>query len=400
MYMIEIIDKSKCSGCKACYNICPVNCIDMVVDEEGFWYPKVDEDKCIQCGLCEKVCPELNIYEDDKHFVTPHTFAAWNKNDKIRRVSSSGGIFTIIAEWIISNEGVVFGAGYDENFNVVHKEIITENDLEELRGSKYVQSDIGESYRRAKLHLKNNRLVLFTGNPCQIAGLYNYLDKDYPNLYTSDLVCHGVPSPKVFDKYKEYLEDKYGSKIKTISFRDKKHGWKTYSLSTKFSNGKEYSKNLKEDPFLLGFLRNYYLRPSCYACLYSKIPRSADITLGDYWGVESRYPELDNNMGVSLLLVNSEKGIFLLESIKEGLEIYEIDLEHAIKHNPCIIKPVNKPKDRDKFFEDFNNKEFTDVIKKYMSPPSFFEKQIIFAKRGINFARKKAKNILSRDDKS
>lgn len=396
--MIEIIDKSKCSGCKACYNVCPINCIDMVIDEEGFWYPKVNEDECIQCGLCEKVCPELNIYTSDKYFNIPQAFAAWNINDGVRIASSSGGIFTIIAEWIISNEGVVFGAGYDENFNVVHMEITTPKDLAQLRGSKYVQSDIGESYKKAKFHLENNKIVLFTGTPCQIAGLHNYLDKDYPNLYTCDLVCHGVPSPKVFGKYKKFLEDKYNSKIQSISFRDKKYGWKTYSLSIKFSNGNEYKKNVKEDPFLLGFLKNYYLRPSCYTCPYSKIPRSADITLGDYWGIGGKYPDLDDNMGVSLLLINSEKGIFLLESFKEKLEIYEGDLEHAIKHNPCIVKPVNKPKERDKFFDDFNSKEFSYVIKKYMSPPSFIEKQVIFAKRGINFVRKKAKRFLSSDN--
>lgn len=396
--MIEIIDKSKCSGCKACYNVCPLNCINMIIDEEGFWYPKVNEDECSQCGLCEKVCPELNIYTSDKYFDIPQAFAAWNINDGIRIASSSGGIFTIIAEWIISHEGVVFGAGYDENFNVVHREITTSKDLAQLRGSKYVQSDIGESYKKAKFHLENNKIVLFTGTPCQIAGLHNYLDKDYPNLYTCDLVCHGVPSPEVFGKYKKFVEDKYNSKIQSISFRDKKYGWKTYSLSIKFSNGNEYRKNLKEDPFLLGFLKNYYLRPSCYTCPYSKIPRSADITLGDYWGIGNKYPDLDDNLGVSLLLINSEKGIFLLESCKEMLEIHEGDLEYAIKHNPCIVKPVNKPKERDKFFDDFNSKEFSYVIKKYMSPPSFIEKQVIFAKRGINFLRKKAKRFLSSDN--
>ena len=396
--MIEIIEKSKCSGCKACYNICPNNCIDMIMDEEGFWYPKVDKTTCIQCDLCEKICPELNVYNNDRYFDRPIVLAAWNKDENKRRESSSGGIFTSIAEWIISNDGVVFGAGFDDAFNVIHKEIVSFEGLEDLRGSKYVQSDINETYRKAKYHLENNKSVLFTGTPCQVAGLHNYLGRDYANLYTCDLVCHGVPSPKVFDKYKKTLEQQHESNIQRIAFRHKKYGWKLFSVSLKFFNDTEYSKTLREDPYMLGFLRNYYLRPSCYTCTYARLPRTADITLGDYWGVANKYPELDDDKGTSLLLVNSERGKYILENCMETLSIHDGDLDYAIRHNPCIIKPVDEPEKRQKFFKDFNSKDFKYVIKKYMSPPSLIETQIIFIKRALNFIKRRMYKFLSIDN--
>lgn len=381
--MIDIVDKNSCSGCKACFNICPQNCIDMVVDEEGFWYPKVNEVKCVKCGLCEKVCPEINVYKNEEFYHEPLALAAWNKDNMKRKISSSGGIFTSIAEWIILNGGVVFGAGYDDSFDVIHKETDSLNGLRDLRGSKYVQSDINDTYKRAKGYLEGNRKVLFTGTPCQIAGLYKYLQKEYENLYTCDVVCHGVPSPKVFKRYKISLEDQYGSSIQRISFRHKKHGWKIYSVLLEFSNGTEYSKTLKEDPYMLGFLRNYYLRPSCYTCSYANIPRVADITLGDFWGVGNKYPELDDDQGTSLLLVNSDKGKYMMEKCIGGIVVHECDLEHAIKHNPCIIKSGNEPELRREFFIEFNNKDFGYVSKKYMRPTSLVRRGIGFIKRKI-----------------
>ena len=387
--MLNVKDKNKCSGCKACYNICPKNGIKMVTDEEGFWYPKVNEDICIQCGLCEKVCPEINVYNNDKSYDKPMVLAAWNKDKDKRIASSSGGIFLSIGEWIISQDGVVFGAGYDNNFQVIHKEVRSLEELDELKGSKYVQSDINDSYMKTKANLGNNKKVLFVGTPCQIAGLYNYLQKDYNNLFTCDLVCHGVPSPEVFKRYIGWLEKIYGSRIKRIAFRHKKYGWKLYSVSFQFENDTEYSKILKEDPYLLGFLRDYYLRPSCYTCIYAKLPRISDITLGDFWGVANRYPELDDDKGTSLLLINSNKGKCLLENCKDSIYIFHCDLEHAIRGNPCIVKPVNRPKLREKFFEDFGNKDFEYVMKKYLNPPSWIERQIIVIRKVFGFIRRK-----------
>ena len=386
--MIKITDKKNCSGCKACYNICPKNCIEMNKDEEGFWYPKVDEAKCVNCGLCEKVCPEINIYKSDSASKAPACLAAWNKDKSTRENSSSGGVFTSIAEWILNNDGVVFGAGYDNAHNVMHKEVLKIEDLKELRGSKYVQSDIKDTYKSAKQHLDNGKKVLFTGTPCQIAGLYNFLQKDYTEVYTCDIVCHGVPSPIVFQKYKQNLEDTYNSKLQRITFRNKKNGWKSYCVAIQFENGSEYSKPFTQDAYMKGFLRNYYLRPSCYKCSYAKLPRVSDITLGDFWGIASKYPELDDDGGTSLLLINTDKGKAMLKGCKNNIQQHKCDLQVAIDGNPSLISSVKVPKQRGKFFNDLQSKDFDYMIKKYMSAPTWIQKKILFVMRALRFIKK------------
>lgn len=394
--MINITDKKNCSGCKACYNICPRNCIELKVDQEGFWYPKVNEDKCVECGLCEKVCPEINIYKNNSAYVEPTCIAAWNKDKSVRANSSSGGVFTSIAEWILDNDGVVFGAAYDRSHKVIHTEVHSIEDLSELRGSKYVQSDINNTYNRAKKYLKTGRSVLFTGTPCQIAGLYNFLQKEYAHLYTCDIVCHGVPSPIVFQKYKQNLEGSYNSRIQKIDFRNKKSGWKSYCVAIQFENHREYSKTFVNDVYMKGFLRNYYLRPSCYSCSYAKLPRISDITLGDFWGIVSKYPELDDDGGTSLLLINTDKGKAMLEACKNNIEQHECDLEVAVQGNPSIISSVKEPKKRRMFFEDLHNMDFDYVIKKYMSAEAFTERVIIFAVRVLRFIKKRIRILLKR----
>lgn len=376
--MILISEKQNCCGCKACYNICPQKCIEMPLDNEGFWYPKVDEDKCLHCGLCEKVCPEINISSNDKSKDKPMCFAAWSNDNDIRRESSSGGVFTSIAQWILSNDGVVFGAGYDSNLNVLHKDIYTMEGLKDLRGSKYVQSDIKDIYIKTKKHLVSGKKVLFSGTPCQIAGLYNFLQEEYDELYTCDLVCHGVPSPKIFEGYKNHMEQKYNSSIQRIAFRDKNYGWKLFSVSLQFGNDAVYRKNLEEDVYMQGFLKNYYLRPSCYKCTYAKLPRVSDITLADFWGVAGKYPELDDDNGTSLLLVNTEKGKKMIDSCENSIFKQECDLDYAILNNPCIVKSANEPRLRKNFFKDFNTKDFNYAIKKYMGPLSWVKRKIEF----------------------
>lgn len=392
--MISISEKQNCCGCKACYNICPKNCIEMALDNEGFWYPKADVDKCIHCGLCEKTCPEINIYNNENSKNKPTCLAAWNKNENIRRGSSSGGIFTLIAEWILSNCGVVFGAGFDDKLNVIHKEINTIDELNELRGSKYVQSDINDTYKRARQHLDSGKKVLFTGTPCQIAGLYNFTQKEYGELYTCDLVCHGVPSPKVFEEYKKNMEQKYNSSIQRIAFRHKQFGWKIFSVSLLFNNNTEYRKTLAQDVYMQGFLRNYYLRPSCYKCTYARLPRVSDITLGDFWGVTGKYPELDDDKGTSLLLINTEKGKRMIDSCGNNIFNQECDLDYAIRNNPCIVKSVNEPELRKSFFEDFNTKDFNYVIKKYMSSPSWMKRKIKFIRSLLGGIKRKVISLV------
>lgn len=390
--MIEINHKKDCCGCYACENICPNHCIEMKVDQEGFWYPEVDQTKCINCNLCEKVCPELKQYANP-NALEPQALGAWNLDEEVRKQSSSGGVFTALAEWIINQNGIIFGVGFDESLSVVHKKVTTVEELASLRGSKYTQSKIGDMYKEAKGCLMQGREVLFTGTPCQIAGLYSYLQKEYENLYTCDLICHGVPSPKVFDKYKEHLEVKNNSKVTKVSFRDKEYGWKVFSMVLDFEDNSRYIKTLREDPFMIGFLKDKYLRPSCHECTFSTLPRMADISLADYWGVAGKYPELDDDKGTSLILVNTDKGQILLESCKEQLFMQECDFAYALQHNPCISGSVKPHSEREQFFKALDSIPFEELIKKYMSPPSWIERKISRVRGIVGKVKRKVMNI-------
>lgn len=360
--MIEIKKKSECCGCYGCTNVCPKQCIDMNIDNEGFWYPKVNEDICIDCGLCEKVCPVIS--EIRKEEFNTKAYACKNKNEKIRLSSSSGGVFTSLCKYVIKNNGVVFGAGFNENFEVKHSEATTIEACEKFRGSKYVQSKIGSTYNNAKRYLDEGRIVLFSGTQCQIKGLNLYLRKSYNNLIMVDIVCHGVPSPLVFDLYKSNLKKTYNSDIEKIGFREKDKGWKEFSYETKFKNGQRYIKTLNEDMYMKGFLKDLYLRPSCYECKAKNFTNDSDISLADYWGVQSKHLEFDDDKGVSLILVNSKKGQGIFDNISDDIERIETDLDYAISCNPCIIKPVKYNIKRDKFFKEINNTNLNELIEK------------------------------------
>lgn len=289
--MIQITEKYKCCGCEACAQKCPRQCIQMRTDEEGFWYPEVNKVECIECGLCEKVCPVINQNEDKRPL---KLYAAINPDIEVRQKSSSGGIFSLLAQYILSEEGVVFGARLNNKQEVVHDYCETLEGLSVFRGSKYVQSRIGNSYKQAETFLKAGRKVLFSGTSCQIAGLHKYLRKEYENLLTIDVVCHGVPSPLVWRKYcDEILLKKKGventikqqsaSNIR-ISFRDKSNGWKNYNMLVKNENDILYKECFRENPFMRIFLRNISLRPSCYACPAKSGKSGSDITLADFLG--------------------------------------------------------------------------------------------------------------------
>ena len=334
--MIEIKDKKDCCGCHACASICAKHSITMQADEEGFLYPVVDKDTCTDCGLCEKVCPVINQSEPCKPL---KVYAAKNKNEEIRRQSSSGGIFTLLAEKVIAEDGIVFGARFDEEWNVIHSWTDTIEGIAAFRGSKYVQSTIGDTYRETKDFLKQGRKVLFSGTPCQIAGLKKYLRKEYDNLLTVDVVCHGVPSPLVWHTYLKETHEQLRAKrgvgkntvplymgelpvITGISFRDKTNGWKKYGFKICYTalkaaeNSVSKSANIvnseitpfNEDIFMKGFLKNLYLRPSCYQCMARQGKSGADIAIADYWGIQRIHPELDDDKGVNLVLINTQKG--------------------------------------------------------------------------------------------
>lgn len=361
--MIDIKKKSECCGCYACTNICPKQCIEMKIDNEGFWYPEVDKERCIDCSLCEKVCPELTTPKKEE-FKTI-AYACKNKNESVRLSSSSGGVFTNLCEYVINNSGVVFGVAFNENFEVEHMEATTIEECEKFRGSKYVQSKIGETYKKAKKYLDEGRIVLFSGTQCQIKGLNLFLRKKYDNLISVDIVCHGVPSPLVFNIHKENIKKSYCSEIKNIGFRDKSKGWKKFSYITDFENGEKYSKLLNEDKYMIGFLKDLYLRPSCYNCESKDFKSNSDISLADYWGVQNRHAEFDDDKGISLVLVNSEKAEDIFNKLSNSIEFIITELDYAIDHNPCIVRPVKYNSKRELFFKKLNDTNFEQLVDKY-----------------------------------
>lgn len=356
--MIKITKKENCTGCHGCYNVCPKKCIDMKFDEEGFLYPSVDSSKCVECGLCEKVCPIIHTIEVENE---PIAIGCYNKDEKIRMESSSGGIFTLISELVIQSGGVVFGAEFDENFNVRHSYVDNMQDLHKFRGSKYVQSTIGNSYYDAKQFLEQGRQVLFSGTPCQIAGLKRYLQKDYDNLICQDIVCHGVPSTYIWEHYKKFIAN--GRKISGVKFRDKSTGWKTYSLQIYFYDGSLYKDIGNENSYIKGFVRDFYLRPSCYECKYKTLHRESDITLADFWGIESNEPELDDNKGVSLIFVNNYKGKEYFEKIKEKIIFKIVEIDKSVAFNPSAFATCTYTKKKYIFYKKYKEENFNLLIK-------------------------------------
>ena len=375
--MVNITNKQNCSGCSACYNKCPKQSITMFEDEKGFRYPKIDKELCINCGLCDKVCPIINSKQTQTE---PKAYACYNKNEKIRLASSSGGIFTLIAQNIIEQGGVVFGAIFDSDFSVKHTYIEKVEELDKLRTSKYLQSRIEDTYKQVEEFLKENRKVLFTGTPCQIEGLISYLGKQYENLYTQDIICHGAPSPKVWKKYLEFMNKRAEGKPVQINFRQKDDGWNLYALSLKYNNN-AYKINHKNDLFMKAFLKNVSLRDSCYNCSFKKKNRLSDITLADFWGIDNIAPEMNDNKGTSLVIVNSNKGNKMFEAIMKDITYKEVNFETAIKHNPSMTKSVQPHKNRNVFFENLDNIEFDELIKKYIPEDKLITKIIRKIKR-------------------
>jgi len=361
--MIEISNKKKCCGCYACYNICPERAIKMQEDDKGFKYPDVDKEKCIECGLCEKVCP---IIVNKKVENKPISYACFCKDDNIRENSSSGGIFTILATEVIKDNGVVFGAGFDEDFNVRHIMVENLKDLGKLRGSKYVQSDIKGTYKKAKENLEMGKKVLFTGTPCQIEGLKTFLQKNYKNLYTQDIICHGVPSPKVWREYKKLREKIDKQRPQEINFRNKDNGWKYFNLKFQYEKGKSYKKNQCNDLYMKIFLQDLSLRDSCYSCSFKKYNRNSDITLADFWGIKNVIPDIDDNKGISLVIVNSKKGQEMINNIKDKIMYKEVDLNIALKYNQNMIKSVKENNNREKFFHNLGKKDLDKVANRYL----------------------------------
>lgn len=362
--MIKILNKTNCSGCSACANICPKNCIKMQTDEEGFLYPRIDADICIECKLCEKVCPISNFdYCNENENCT--AYAVINKNESIRLASSSGGVFSLIAENVINQQGVVIGAAFDDNFLVKHIIVDDVDGLAKLRGSKYVQSDTSDTFSKTKQFLDEGRIVLYSGTPCQIAGLLSFLNKPYENLVTLDLICHGAPSPAVWQKYVKFRSSLANSNVKKVSFRYKEHSLKSFSTAFVFDNCEHYICKFNHDPFMKVFLKDLCLRPSCYDCKFKSMHRKADITLADFWGIQNVLPEFDDDKGTSLVLINTKKGNQILKGIEENIIIKEVNVDDAIRYNSSAIQSVKQPKARKKFMATVNSSNFEKVARKY-----------------------------------
>lgn len=355
-----LASKEKCSGCSACANVCPTNCIEMVADNEGFLYPATDYNKCINCELCRNICPANNEY---KPSAVIQAYAAKNKNIDIRLSSSSGGIFSALAEKTLLNKGVVYGAAFNEDNEVFHIEIKNKKDLAKLRGSKYVQSNIDLIYKSIKSNLINKVEVLFSGTPCQIQGLYAFLGRDYSNLITVEVICHGTPSPAVFKKYKEELEKVFNSKITSINFRAKENGWKKFNNTYVFKNGKTLTEGLHENIYMEGFLKNLYLRPSCHNCPANNYRSGSDLALADFWGIENVVDGFDDDKGSSLVIIKSIKAKKSIESLKEVFDLVEVNIENVVQYNSCIVSSVAPHKSREQFFANYQDANISDLIR-------------------------------------
>lgn len=360
----DVIEKNKCTGCMACKNICPKNAIAIEKDENGFEYPKIDKQICINCGICKKVCPVETKLQQNTQDIS--VYACKNKNEEIRLKSSSGGVFTLIANYILEQNGVVFGACFNENFEVVHDFVEEKTELGKFRGSKYLQSKIKNTYKKVKEFLENDRKVLFTGTPCQVEGLLAFLKKDYDNLYTQDFICHGIPSPKVWKKYLEYKKKINNENPQEINFRRKDIlGWNQYQMSFIYSDSEE-NINHNDDPYMNMFLKDLDLRESCYACNFKKRKRNSDITIADFWGINNVRPEMNDEKGTSAILVNSKKGIELFENIKNDIVFTEEKIEDIEIYNPCFIRSTPYNEKREEFFEDLEKNDFEYLIEKYL----------------------------------
>ena len=349
--MISIKSKYDCCGCEACAQRCAHNAISMKRDKEGFLYPIIDPNKCTKCDICETVCPVINQKLPSEPI---KTYVAKNKDEIVRLQSSSGGIFTLLATKTINNGGVVFGAKFDEQWKVVHDYVETIEDLAKFRGSKYVQSRINDNYIKVEQFLKQGRQVLFSGTPCQIAGLKKYLIKEYKNLICVDIICHGVPSPMVWQKYKAQFELSYTS---SISFRDKSNSWKTYEVVVSKDQKEVIRETVGQNVYMKIFLSDLCLRPSCAICPAKDGKSKSDITIADFWGIQHIHPEFDDDKGCNLVLINSEKGLNFFNKLE--CDKIESDFNTAIKYNPSYFKSVSEPKHRQYFFDNFDKYGFS-----------------------------------------
>lgn len=379
--MISVYDnKRDCCGCASCKHICPTKAITMKCDKEGFAYPEIDQEECIDCFKCKNVCAFQNGYEKEGRLEEPKIFAIKHRDEQVRMKSRSGGLFTAISDEVLKEHGVIYGAGFKEKFSVYHKRAENKEERDEMRGSKYVQSDLGGIFEDVLMNLQNNRTTLFTGTPCQNAALHRLLDRRNVNiskLYTADIVCHGVPSPMVWKDFLEYMEEKHKGKIESINFRNKElFGWKAHRETVEIGN-KVYNSRLYTELYY----EHQILRPACYNCKYTNMRRPADITLADFWGVDEILEDFNDNRGVSLGIINTIKGQEIFTKAQQDL--VAIDCTGVELPHKNLRRPTKEPLGRDAFWGRYTTRGFKSEAKK------------VKLRRGIKLIKKKVKSLLS-----
>lgn len=353
--MIQIIDKTQCCGCTACEAVCPQSCISLNRDAEGFAYPIVDLDLCIGCDACEAVCPCLNRIQNPQE---PQAMAVRAKDQALRLFSSSGGVFSLLASDMLEQGGAVCGAVFDENFMVRHSIVWEEAGVESMRGAKYVQSDLNDTFRQIRDLVDGDMPVLFSGTPCQTQGLRNYLGKDANRVLTVAIVCHGVPSPTIWEKNLREL-----GVVTDVRLRDKRDSWKHYATNY-LVNGAEIFRPVMQDPYMRGFLRGLYHRPSCTDCP-AKTSGYADLTLGDFWGSEKIVPELDDDKGTSVVLIQTEKGRQALQKLAGRVESKAVSFADAVRYNPAITTSAQNHAQRREAWKRLEHEPLSVVVEDY-----------------------------------
>ncbi|MGM9616330.1 Coenzyme F420 hydrogenase/dehydrogenase, beta subunit C-terminal domain [Butyricicoccus sp.] len=360
-----------CTGCGACVSACPHGCIRMVPDADGFLYPHVEAAACRNCGICGRACPMDAAQEINR---AGTAFAAYSRDESVRKESSSGGIFTEFAQSVLRQGGVVIGAAFSEDCrSVQHIAVEDAVELHRLRGSKYIQSETGSIYAETKAYLQQGRMVYFTGTPCQIAGLRTFLGEDPPGLLTQDIVCHGVPSPKVWQRYLAEAEQELHAPVKGISFRDKTYGWAQYGVSIQLENGKAVWQERNRNPYLRGYLADLFLRSSCASCPFKREHYFSDVTLGDFWGIRHVLPEWNDNRGTSLLILRSEKGKRMLDWIAERIEFQEVRAKTVVQYNRALDTPSRHNPMREAFFRSLDTEGLFQSVRR-LNPPGLREK--------------------------
>lgn len=369
---IKDISHDICVGCTACVNACPKHCIKMEMNKEGFLYPVIDVEQCINCGICYKSCPTVSVKKQERY---PRAIGMINRSKRIRMASSSGGVFYSLAQALIEAGGVVCAATIDDGAYVKHIMIDSVNQIDEVAKSKYVQSDLGNCYSLIQNLLEKEKKVLFVGTPCQVYGLYTFLRKDYENLFLVDLICHGVPSPKIWHEFVEDKEIQRNAECKYISFRDQTiEGWKNFGMKIEFSDGTKYIDTQKQNAYMFGFLRGFIDRRCCYDCQFKGLNRCSDLTLGDFWAVDSYIECFNDNAGTSLVYVNTKRGQRLIEVVRKKFYIKKIEEKRFWLLNNAYANSNLNMDNREKFYKKyFRNNNAIDILSTEMRRSKNYE---------------------------